>query len=189
MPRIKPRFVAAAAATVGTVALTMGVLAPTFAQESNPADKSETTDPTTLQLEEGPAGEGPVAVPEGQGEGSGLTDGIVSRGTRVENVTQDLMLDRARIESVNLDDDEEEYVVYTFGDYIHRVRNASDFSLTSFDVDTKVTGQTARIVQGDPRSVLVGFPSMTDITRYSIASVHIGAVQDEAEEGNVPATV
>jgi hypothetical protein len=189
MPRINHRLVGLAAAAVGTAALTFGVLAPSFAQESNPTDKLDATDPTTLQLEEGPAGEGPVAVPEGQGEGSGLTDGVVSSGTRVENVTQDLMLERARIESVNLDDDEEEYVVYSFGDYVHEVRSASDFSLTSYDVDTRVQGQTARIVQGDPRSVLVGFPSMTDINRFSIASVQIGAVQDEAQEGNVPATV
>jgi hypothetical protein len=30
---------------------------------------------------------------------------------------------------------------------------------------------------------------MTDVTRYTIASVQVGAVMDEAEEGNVPATV
>src|SRR5581483_3464140 len=47
----------------------------------------------------------------------------------------------------------------------------------------------ARLVQGDPSSVLVGFAPGTDLAGYTLASVDIGALNDEAGEANLPGTV
>lgn len=69
---------------------------------------------------------------------------------RIENVAYDLTLKDARIESVNLDDDDEEFAVFEFGRVVRQVRNASGFSLLGFDSNASVTASDARLVQGDP---------------------------------------
>ncbi len=40
-----------------------------------------------------------------------------------------------------------------------------------------------------PTSVLVGFAPGTDLSRYTLGSVNTGAVEDEANEANLPGSV
>ena len=63
------------------------------------------------------------------------------------------------------------------------------FTLKGFNVDTKASAADARLVNGDPTSVLVGFAPGTDLSRYTLASVNTGAIEDEANEANLPGSV
>jgi hypothetical protein len=173
-PRWMPRSaIALAAAALGTAGLSLA-LVPSFAQESTP-----TTVPGSDLREGGPA----ATVP-----GSG-SNGLRENRNRIENVAADLTLESARIESLNLNDTDQEYAVYHFARVVHEIRDAGGFTLKGFNVDTRAVAADARLVQGDPSSVLVGFPSGTDLSRYTLASVDTGAVEDEAGEANLPGSV
>jgi hypothetical protein len=177
MPR---SAVALAAAALGTAGLGLAMV-PSFAQESNPPTTEQTV-PTApgSDLKEG----GDAA----QNSGPGL-NGAQENGNRIENVAADLTLESARIESVNLNDTDQEYAVYHFGRTVHEISDPQGFTLKGFNVDTKASAADARLVNGDPTSVLVGFAPGTDLSRYTLASVNTGAVQDEANEANLPGSV
>jgi len=186
-PRWMPRSaVALAAAALGTAGLGLAMV-PSFAQEAKP--------PTTEQpVPTGPGSDlKPPAPPSDLHEGGDAATssgpgvrGAQENGNRIENVAANLTLESARIESLNLDDTDQEYAVYHFGRVVHEISDVSGFTLKGFNVDTKATAADARLVKGDPTSVLVGFASGTDLSRYTLASVGIGAVQDEANEANLP---
>jgi len=189
-PRWMPRSaVALAAAALGTAGLGLAMV-PSFAQEAKP--------PTTEQpVPTGPGSDlKPPAPPSDLHEGGDAATssgpgvrGAQENGNRIENVAANLTLESARIESLNLDDTDQEYAVYHFGRVVHEISDVSGFTLKGFNVDTKATAADARLVKGDPTSVLVGFASGTDLSRYTLASVGIGAVQDEANEANLPGSV
>ena len=88
----------------------------------------------------------------------------------------DLTLESARIESLNLNDTDQEYAVYHFGRVVHEITDAQGFTLKGFNMDTKASAADARLVKGDPTSVLVGFAPGTDLSRYTLGSVNTGAV-------------
>ena len=177
MPR---SAVALAAAALGIAGLGLAVV-PSFAQESKPpATEQPANPPPASDLHEGSAS---TAAP---GRGA---SGPQEAGNRIENVSANLTLESARIESVNLDDTDQEYAVYHFGRVVHEVKDAKGFTLKGFNVDTKASAADARLVKGDPTSVLVGYASGTDLSRYTLASVSIGAVEDEAGEANLPGSV
>ena len=180
-PRWMPRSaVALAAAALGTAGLGLAMV-PSFAQESNPPTTEQTV-PTApgSDLKEG----GDAAQNSGPG-----VDGAQENGNRIENVAADLTLESARIESVNLNDTDQEYAVYHFGRTVHEISDPQGFTLKGFNVDTKASAADARLVNGDPTSILVGFAPGTDLSRYTLASVNTGAVQDEANEANLPGSV
>jgi hypothetical protein len=189
-PRWMPRSaVALAAAALGTAGLGLAMV-PSFAQESNP--------PATEQpMPPGPGSDlQPPAPPSDLREGGDAATssgpgvrGAQENGNRIENVAANLTLESARIESINLNDTDQEYVVYHFGRVVHEISDVQGFILKGFNVDTKATAADARLIKGDPTSVLVGFASGTDLARYTLASVAIGAVQDEANEANLPGSV
>ncbi len=58
-----------------------------------------------------------------QNSGPGL-NGAQENGNRIENVAADLTLESARIESVNLNDTDQEYAVYHFGRTVHEISDA-----------------------------------------------------------------
>jgi hypothetical protein len=178
-PRWMPRSaIALAAAALGTLGLGLAVV-PSFAQEPKPPPSEEpaTTLPGSDLTEDGDAVTGPG--------GNGLRE----NGNRIENVSADLTLESARIESLNLNDTDQEYAVYHFGRVVHEIRDAQGFTLKGFNVDTKAAAADARLVQGDPTSVLVGFAFGTDLSRYTLGSIETGAVEDEAGEANLPGSV
>lgn len=180
-PRWMPRSaIALAAAALGTLGLGLAVV-PSFAQEQKTPPSEEPTTPVPdADLEEG--GDA-VDVP---GPGA---NGPREAGDRIENVAADLSLESARIESLNLNDTDQEYAVYHFGRVVHDVRDARGFTLKGFNMDTRAAATDARLVQGDPASVLVGFAPGTDLSRYTLGSVDTGAVEDEAGEANLPGSV
>ena len=177
-PRWMPRSAVALAATaLGTLGLGLAVV-PSFAQEPK-APPTEEPETPGADLEEGGDATDPEAGANGPRE----------NGDRIENVAADLTLESARIESLNLDDTDQEYAVYRFGRVVHDITDARGFVLKGFNMDTKAAAADARLVQGDPASVLVGFAPGTDLSRYTLGSVETGAVEDEAGEGNLPGSV
>lgn len=180
-PRWMPRSaVALAAAALGTAGLGLAMV-PSFAQESNTPTTEQTVPP-------GPGSDLKEGGDTAQNSGPGL-NGAQENGNRIENVAADLTLESARIESVNLNDTDQEYAVYHFGRTVHEISDAQGFTLKGFNVDTKASAADARLVNGDPTSVLVGFAPGTDLSRYTLASVNTGAVEDEANEANLPGSV
>lgn len=119
----------------------------------------------------------------------GGSAGSLTGGSRVTGLTQDLGLDSARIISQDLDDDEEEFVVFAFEDFVREINDEDGFKLVGPATDSDVSADSARLVEDSPDEVLVAFPAGTDLTQYSIATVDPDAVRDEVGEGNVPATV
>ncbi|HZI38459.1 MAG TPA: hypothetical protein VFF24_09145 [Acidimicrobiia bacterium] len=179
-PRWMPRSaVALAAAALGTAGLGLAVV-PSFAQESKvpPTEQPAPPLPDPDLKEGGDADKAP-------GPANGAREG----GDRIENVAADLTLESARIESLNLNDTDQEYAVYHFGRVVHEISGPQGFILKGFNMDTRAAAADARLVQGDPTSVLVGFAPGTDLSRYTLASVDTGAVQDEAGEANLPGSV
>jgi hypothetical protein len=118
---------------------------------------------------------------------AGLDD--VRGPARIENLAVDLRLQSVRIARLNFHDTDQEYAIYTFSRVVHDIRDATGFGLVGFDTDSKVSAREARLVHGDPTSVLVGFAPGTDLTRYSLATVAVRAVEDESGRGNLPASV
>jgi hypothetical protein len=171
MPR---SAIALAAAAVGTLGLGLAVM-PSSAQEAKPPPSEEPVAPFP---------DSPTENPEAVGRPDARDN-----ATRIENVAADLTLESVRIESVNLNDTDAEYAVYRFGRVVHEIRDAQAFTLKGFNVDTQAKAGDARLVQGDPTSVLVGFAPGTDLTRYTLGSVNTGAVGDEAGEANLPGSV
>jgi hypothetical protein len=180
-PRWIPRSaVALAAAALGTAGLGLAMV-PSFAQEPKaPVTEQPVPPGPGSDLHEG----GDAAPTAGPG-----VRGAQENGNRIENVAADLTLESARIESVNLDDTDQEYAVYHFGRTVHEISDVQGFTLKGFNVDTKASAADARLVDGDPTSVLVGFAPGTDLSRYTLASVDTGAVEDEANEANLPGSV
>ena len=177
-PRWMPRSaVALAAATLGTLGLGLAMV-PSFAQDSKapPSEEPATPVPDPDLKEGGDDAEAPEPAANGPRE----------NGNRIENVAADLSLESVRIESLNLNDTDQEYAVYEFGRVVHQVRDARGFTLKGFNMDTRAAAADARLVQGDPTSVLVGFAPGTDLSRYTLGSVNTGAVEDEAGEANLP---
>jgi hypothetical protein len=180
-PKWMPRSaITLAAAALGTAGLGISMV-PSFAQESKaPASEEPPGQDSDAELKEG--GE-PATVP-----GSG-SNGPRENGDRIENVAADLTLEAVRIESLNLNDTDQEYAVYRFGRVVHEISDAHGFTLKGFNMDTRATAADARLVQGDPTSVLVGFAPGTDLSRYTLGSVNTGAVEDEAGEANLPGSI
>jgi hypothetical protein len=173
MPR---SAVALAAAVVGTMGLGLAVM-PSSAQES----KAPPSEVPGLPIPEFDVAQNPGAAPAPAHD--------EPAPNRIENVAADLTLEAVRIESVNLNDTDAEYAVYRFGRVVHEIRDTQGFTLKGFNVDTRAKASDARLVQGDPTSVLVGFAPGTDLTRYTLGSVDTGAVADEAGEANLPGSI
>jgi hypothetical protein len=173
MPR---SAIALAAAAIGTLGLGLAVM-PSSASEPKPPPSEV---PTTAPIPEFDVAEGDRATPGPDAR---------EDANRIENVAADLTLESVRIESVNLNDTDAEYAVYRFGRVVHEIRDPQGFTLKGFNVDTRAKAADARLVQGDPTSVLVGFTPGTDLSRYTLGSVDTGAVGDEAGEANLPGSV
>jgi hypothetical protein len=178
--RLIPRSaVALAAAALGTAGLGLAVV-PSFAQEPKAPPSEQPANPASgSDLRED--GATPATGP--------AVNGPQEAGNRIENVSADLTLESARIESLNLNDTDQEYAVYHFGRVVHEIRSPQGFTLKGFNVATLASAADARLIQGDPTSVLVGYAPGTDLSRYTLASVDIGAVEDEAGEANLPGSV
>lgn len=137
--------------------------------------------------DQGTGTEGGQTIDEGPSGGGG---GSLSSGRdRITGLTRNLRLGSAEIQPFDLDDDEDEFVIFRFESFVRSVEDERGFRLVGPAADSDVTATDARILQGSPDEVLVAFPSGTDLSAYSIATVDSGAVEDEVGQGNVPTTV
>jgi hypothetical protein len=121
--------------------------------------------------------------------GSSGSSGAASEGTRTSGLTQDLNLTSAKIESLDLDAMDEEYVIFTFEDTVNSIEDESGFSVQGPTTQGEQTSVSARLVRDENNQVLVGFEDGTDLDQYRIASVDTDVVRDESDEGNAPVTV
>jgi hypothetical protein len=162
-------LIAVAAATVGLAGVSATVAQTT--SSSGPPPPTATTGLT----ERGERTSGPPAGP--------------AAGGRIENLAVGLRLQSARLERVDLHDSDREYAVYHVSGFVHDIKDVTGFRLVGFDPDSHVSADDARLVHGDPTSVLVGFAPGTDLVRYSLATATMRTVEDEAGRGNLPASV
>lgn len=166
-----------------TFALVLGLLvAPSFAQ-SDDAEKAKEQPSEQTTERRSDLRESPSDAPGQKGEAG------QAPGQRIEDVSLNLTLQSARIELSNLDDAEDEFVVYKFAQVVNEVKTPAAFALSGYDADAVVKAEEARLVQGDPSSILVHYAPGTDVARYTIASVETGAVEDEADQSNLPGSV
>src|SRR5438067_1211550 len=132
-PRWMPRSaVALAAVALGTAGLGLAMV-PSFAQESKPPTTEQPVPPGPGSDLKPPAP--PSDLKEGgdaaQKSGPGVS-GAQENGNRIENVAANLTLESARIESINLNDTDQEYVVYHFGRVVHEISDVQGFILKGF---------------------------------------------------------
>jgi hypothetical protein len=117
-----------------------------------------------------------------------LTEGN-TEGNRITGLTVDLRLRAAAIESLDLDDDSEEYVVFTFEDRVVDIQDESGFAVLGASGAHVESATSARLVRDHEDQVLVGFREDTDLRGFPVASVAMDAVRNEMGEGNPPDTV
>ena len=97
----------------------------------------------------------------------------------------------ASIESMNLDDTDDEFVEVRFADRVQEILNPQAFSLQDYAGEAQIAASSAQLVQGagGADSVLVGFPSGTDLRTYTLAVVDNGAVANRDGDTNVQGSV
>jgi len=140
-------------------------------QEQAPTEPTEPAEPANEPA--APAAPGPSATEE---LGAG------------RNVSLRLALRSARIVRVDLDDDEEELVEFTFNDDLQEILDKDAFMLLGPNPDDETISESAVLVETDPDSVLVGFKSGTDVRSFSLAAVKTGAVSSRDGKVNLQAT-
>lgn len=171
------------AVAIAAGALTIATVAPLGAQTS-PSSSSSTTSTTAL-TEKGSSS-------DSQDPSSG--DIVEQPGTtqlkdRLVNVNSGLRLLSAQVQSLNLNDTEDEFVRFTFARPVNAITDPTGFELEGYDVDTSVDSNGAQLVVGDANSVLARYPAGTDIASYTLAGADNGVVQDEARKANIPGMV
>jgi len=93
------------------------------------------------------------------------------------------------IQPYDLNDDEEEFVLFSFGDTVQEITDPDGFYVAGFESHVSETAQTLRILESDPQSVLAGFPAGTDLRQFSVGGVSAGVVRNVQDEVNLPTTV
>ncbi|MDI2027684.1 hypothetical protein QFW96_03650 [Saccharopolyspora sp. TS4A08] len=133
--------------------------------------------PSPPPLEEQPPG----GQAPGQNEGRGDQKlGGIDTGMTVES---------ADPVSVDLDDNAPEKVEYRFAEPVSDVGDPSSFQLSGFNTNASVKAQTAKIKEGDTRTVLTEYAPGTDVNAYTVAITDSQAVQNESGRTNLPNTV
>ncbi|MFA9430597.1 LysM domain-containing protein [Egicoccus sp. AB-alg2] len=143
------------------------------------------SDEAPLQ-EGGQGGEPETTEPETEDERDG---GAREEDGRTTGLTLDLRLSRAEIESEDLEDDEEEFVVYEFEDRVVEINDESGFYVRGSTSDEEVASESARLVRDEDDQVLVEFPEDTNLDQLSLAGIDTDTVRDAGGDGNPPDTV
>jgi|GEM_PF-2468126 len=154
-------------------------LSPTVTAQEQPATTEqapstpEQAPPTTEQAPAVPATPAPAPAEEEIGGGFSLN----------------LMLESARAYRVDLDDREEELVLYTFREDVQQVLKKDGFMLLGPRPDDVVRSESAVLVETDRRSVLVGFRSGTDVRGFTLAAVSDATVTSRDGKVNLQHTI
>lgn len=117
--------------------------------------------------------------------GGGSGGGSLSEGAN-NNVTFALRLESARIEKVDLDDDDLEFVRYEFAQAIQAINDQDGFKLRGLDSNEEVTADEALRDEDSLNAVIAGFPRDTDLASFTLAVVDAEAVENVSGEGNPP---
>lgn len=105
------------------------------------------------------------------------------------NVTFDLRLVSAEITKLDLDDDDFEFVRYTFADTIEEIQNPKNFLLRGLDESERVSADLVLRDEKNLNSVLAAFSPDTDLKSFTLAIVEDNAVENFSNEGNTPGSV
>lgn len=81
-----------------------------------------------------------------------------------------------RVWRVDLDDDEEELLLYTFNNDLQGILDEDGFVLLGPNSDDEATSESALFIETDRKSVLVGYKSGTDVRSFTLGGVRSGAV-------------
>lgn len=180
------RVVAAVASLATAAALVGGGLTLSLAAhaQTSPSPSSPT------QTQAGPQTPSATTIPLTEGGQGGTTtfgsSGSTTVGNRITNVNSDLALVSAQVVRENLNDTEASYVQFNFGFPVNAIKNSTGFTLQGYNVDTTISSSAAKLVQGNPNSVLAEYPAGTDVARFTLASVDTGVVVDNVNKTNVP---
>jgi len=104
------------------------------------------------------------------------------------NFGLDMRLDSATTRSYDLDDDEEEFVLFCFRDGVQRILE-EDFFVAGFASGARESATFLRVLETDSDCVLAGFPPGTDLRQFSVGGVAPGVVRNADGEVNLPDTV
>jgi hypothetical protein len=107
---------------------------------------------------------------------------------RITGLTTDLRLRSAEIESLDLDDSADEYVLFTFHERVVEIADESGFTVIGGAGDVEESAVDARLVRDKDNQVLVAFRSGTDLRDYPLAAVAADSVKNSSREGNPPAS-
>lgn len=141
------------------------------AESGTPTSVDSTGSTDDAAEEEGEDGEG-----DGGGEGS---------DNPAESVALELSLEGVTVQEVDLDDDEDEFVLYCFGDDVQEVSDETGFVLQGFDANNQVASTSAQLFEQDTSCVLAGFEAGTDLGAYTIGVARNSAVTDVSTEVNI----
>ena len=107
-----------------------------------------------------------------------------------DSIGLDLLLTSARAESVNLDDDREEFVEFCFSGQVQELTEESGFQLAGLKPSNRVGATDAQLVEnGDGRCILASFPADTDVSSYTIGVVGNSVVENRSGEVNLQDSV
>jgi hypothetical protein len=178
----------------GTSALTQATGTPEAGQTATPEADDDGDVDATATPRAGDTDADATATPragdtdDGDDDGDVDTDSRESRISTDENFSTDFVLDSAQIREFNLDDDEEEFVEFTFSGSVQTIEDEGGFFVAGFDPEVRVDATTVEIVEDDDNVVLVGFESGTDLSQFSVARVDASVVMNVADEVNLPDT-
>jgi hypothetical protein len=152
--------------------------------EAPPTSETQTPDGVTIQPDRA---DGTPALPAQPGDGISPSKG----GDLGQNPSLSIRPLSASIESLNLDDTDSEVVELRFADRIQEILDPQAFSLLDYAGEAGIAASSAQLVQGagGAKSVLVGFPSGTDLRTYTLAVVDNGAVANRDGDSNVQGSV
>jgi len=105
------------------------------------------------------------------------------------NFGADMQLELVVIQPFDLDDDDEEFVLFCFRDDVQEIVDPGGFYVSGFESTIFETAQTLRIFKPDDQCVLAGFPAGTDLQQFSVAGVSAGVVHNVQDDINLPTTV
>ncbi len=121
----------------------------------------------------------------------GILPGLSGRTGLLDsaNVTFDLRLVSAEITKLDLDDDDFEFVRFTFAETIESIQNPKNFILRGLDESERVSADLVLRDEKNLNSVLAAFSPDTDLKSFTLALVEDNAVQNFSNEGNTPGSV
>jgi hypothetical protein len=134
----------------------------------------------TAEEDEG-TGSNPAPASSDGGSGSEAPAGNSGNNS----IALELALESVIPRTVNLEDDEDEFVEFCFAANVQTVGEATLFSLQGPDVGTVNQAQSAELVEDRTECVLAGFEQDTDVSSKTIGVVETGAVEDASAEVNL----